>query len=89
MDSCPKCGTVARFLYGQFMIFSVVMILIFVGALMNGCSKTKYMVRQQHNRVAQDVIQHEHCRPACKDPGRMWRNWDERPKGRWPVEWLQ
>jgi|GEM_PF-2187606 len=66
----------------------LIALLLLVSAL-TGCTSVKYATRKHHNHVAQDVIQYEHSRPACKDPGRIDRHWSERPKGSWPFQFLQ
>jgi hypothetical protein len=50
---------------------------------------TRFTVRHHKNRVLQEVIQYQGSIPAGKDPGRIYRNWDRRPHGSWPFEWLQ
>lgn len=39
-----------------------------------------YKYRRHKCRVAQNHLQYEHSKPACKDPQRRERNWQIRPK---------
>jgi len=64
-------------------------LLLTLGLLISSCNSMKYSIRQHKNQLSQLNAQTEHCRPACKDPGRMFRNQDQRPKGSWPIEFLQ
>jgi len=59
------------------------LILAFILAtLLSSCESQRHLVR-----VAQQEQQYEHSRPACHDPGRMYRNWNNRPhrKTRIPI----
>lgn len=53
--------------------------IIFILTCFTGYSKS-YKYRRHKCKVAQNHIQMEHCKPACKDPQRRERNWQIRPK---------
>jgi hypothetical protein len=58
-------------------------ILAFILAILfASCESQRHLVR-----VAQQEIQYEHSRSAGHDPGRMYRNWNNRPhrKTRIPI----
>ena len=56
-------------------------IILFVIVLTTNVGYSKnYKFRKHKCKVAQNHIQYEHSKPACKDRGRRYRNWDSRPK---------
>jgi Na+/melibiose symporter-like transporter len=57
--------------------------------LFSGCSATKYKVRRHNNRLIQEVQQHQNSLSAGQDWTRSYRNWDRRPKSKWPFKFLQ
>lgn len=64
-------------------------ILIAYLVLFSSCATTKYKVRRHNNRLIQEVQQYQSSLPAYKDWTRPYRNWDRRPKSKWPFNFLQ
>lgn len=64
-------------------------ILIAIILLLSSCATTKYKVRRHNNRLIQEVQQHQNSLNAGKDWTRPCRNWDRRPKSKWPFNFLQ
>lgn len=87
---CPKCGATDTH---EVDLFIRVMILVLALAVIlisfSSCTALKYKQRRHQNRVFQEVQQHQNSISANKDWTRMYRNWDRRPKGHWPFEFLQ
>lgn len=65
------------------------LIYIALALLLSSCATTKYKVRKHRNRIAQEELQNTHSLSAHEDWTRAFRNWHNRPKGRWPFNFLQ
>lgn len=59
--------------------------------IISGCTTTQmtYKIRHHKNRIAQETIQYQNSISSGKDWSRSYRNWDRRPHGSWPFEFLQ
>ncbi len=88
VDSCPKCGTVIADETGRF-IYPVAILLMLIIFCSCSVTKTTYKVRRHQNRMLQEVIQYQSSTPSGQDWIRPYRNWDRRPHGKRPFQFLQ
>lgn len=92
-NECPACGhkyvSVKREIATViFVIIVCIAAFVFFG-FATSCASTKYHVRNRNNHNLQLEVQYEHSTPSGVDPLRIWRNWDMRPHGHWPFNFLQ
>ncbi len=55
--------------------------LIVLVMLLSGCAATKHRVSKHHNRIEQQMQQYHEGETS-------YQNWDRRPQGHWPVQFL-
>jgi len=60
-----------------------------VALLLSSCATAKYKIRNHRNKIAQETIQYQRSLSAHEDWTRAYRNWYNRPRGRWPFNYLQ
>lgn len=65
------------------------LIYIALALLLSSCATAKYKVRKHRNKIAQETIQYQRSLSAHEDWTRAFRNCHNRPKGRWPFNFLQ
>jgi hypothetical protein len=82
-SNCKRCNAVQHFNYSGVLIFGPALVILLITA--SGCALQKYGYRQHRNKVAQKVIQYEHCDPLRAHANAQYRHFSERPKSHWPL----
>jgi len=85
---CPNCPEPKRF-HNLVTWACIILIVLGILSLFSSCSSTKYHVRHRQNKLSQEVIQYQNSMSAAEDWTRPSRNWDRRPQGHWPFQFLQ
>jgi len=93
-SQCPACGhTIAEAMAKTMRSGLIYPAFILIVLLLMGtsCSTTKmtYRVRNHQTRMLQEVIQSQSSISSGKDWTRQYRNWDRRPHGKWPFQFIQ
>lgn len=98
-DICPNCGTKANTNRSDILMIILVIIILAI----SGCATQKHpvlsnipltekiqkKVRRHQNQMLQEVIQYQSSISSGKDCTRPYRNWDRRPHGKRPFQFLQ
>lgn len=86
---CPKCNNLTQLKRVLARIAILLCVLGMMLMIFGSCATTKYKVRRHNNRLIQEVQQHQNSLSAGQDWTRAYRNWDRRPKSKWPFNFIQ